>query len=80
MDSPQIAGDYKITATFAGDGSYGSSWAQTSANVVNAPTPSPTQTSTSTQAASDNTLVIVGMGIAVIIAVAIVGALILRKH
>ncbi len=78
--TPTITGTYKITATFMGDGSYGSSWAETSANVVNAPTASPTQTSTSNQAAPDNTMTIIGTGIAVIIAVAIVGALILRKR
>ena len=78
--TPTIPGTYKITATFMGDGSYGSSWAETSANVVNAPTATPTQTSTSNQAAPDNTMTIIGTGIAVIIAVAIVGALILRKR
>src|SRR5450759_1245910 len=35
--TPTIAGLYKITATFAGDDSYGSSYAQAAAVVVNAP-------------------------------------------
>ena len=50
--APTIPGDYKITATFAGDGSYGSSWAQTAANVVSAPAPTATQTNTQAQSST----------------------------
>jgi hypothetical protein len=78
--APQISGDYKITATFAGDGSYGSSWAQTAANVVSEAAPTSTQTSAPAQSAPDYNMTIIGMGIAVILAVAIVGALILKKR
>ena len=35
--NPSISGQYKITATFAGDESYGSSWATTYAIVSDAP-------------------------------------------
>ncbi len=41
--TPEIAGEYKVTATFAGDDSYGSSWAQTYATVVEATSTPSTQ-------------------------------------
>ena len=52
--TPSIAGQYKITATFMGDDSYSSSWAQTYAAVVNAPatTPTPVVTPTPTPVAT----------------------------
>ena len=81
--APTIAGDYKITATFAGTNSYGSSWAQTYANVINALGTSPTATlSPVTFDAVNNTVVTTVLAgvIAIIIAVAIVGILLLRKH
>ena len=43
--TPAISGNYQITATFAGSNSYGSSYAETHANVVNAPTVTNTPTS-----------------------------------
>jgi len=70
--TPPIAGQYKISATFAGDDSYGSSFATTYCSVSEAqatPTQVPLQSST------DNTMTIVAGIIAVIIAIAIVGAL-----
>jgi hypothetical protein len=42
--APPDTGVYKITATFAGDDSYGSSWAETAVNVGAAPTEAPTTT------------------------------------
>jgi LPXTG-motif cell wall-anchored protein len=50
--TPTIAGQYKITASFMGDDSYGSSWAQTYAAVVEAPasTATPTATPVATEA------------------------------
>jgi len=80
--TPTIAGQYTITATFAGDESYGSSSAGTYASVI-----SPTATSTPTTTAAPSNLAtttdvmtyVVVVGIAIIIAIAIVGALILRK-
>ncbi len=77
--TPTIEGQYSITASFAGDNSYGSSWAETHAIVSEAPT----ATATPTQGAvvfPPYEMYIVGTGIAVIIAVAIVGLLILRKR
>lgn len=51
-------GLYTITATFAGDNSYGSSWAETALNIaeVAAVSPTPTQTTTTAQAQSRFTL------------------------
>jgi hypothetical protein len=74
--TPPAEGVYKITATFAGDESYGSSWAEAGLSVGPAPEPIhfPEQATP-----PDYTMTIAGMGIAIIIAVAIVGVLILRK-
>jgi len=78
--APNITGQYKITATFVGDDSYGSSWAQTYASVVQAPaTPEPTPQAP----IPDYTMTIIGTGIAIIIAVIIaiaVAVLLLRKR
>ena len=65
-----IAGQYKITATFAGDDSYGSSFA-TTYNSVSEAQASPTQAPT--QSAPDNSMIIIAGIVAVIIAIAIVG-------
>jgi outer membrane protein assembly factor BamB len=80
--TPQTEGVYKITATFMGDGSYGSSWDETGLIVGQAQaTPS-----SSSSAISVNDVVgplsvyIIAGVIAVIIAIAIVGVMILRKH
>jgi hypothetical protein len=74
---PEVPGQYRVTATFMGDDSYGSSFATTYVTVSEAspatPTPEP-------QAIPDYTLTIVGMGIAIIVVVVIVGLLILRKR
>lgn len=74
--TPTMAGKYVITATFMGSASYGSSYAQTYATVVNAAaTPAPT---TSTETANPPyEMYTVGTGIAVIIAIAIVGLLLI---
>jgi hypothetical protein len=75
--TPTVAGDYKITATFMGDDSYGSSWAQTYATVAEAPqetvAPTPTQT-----ANTPYELYTIGTGVAIIVALA-VAVLLLRK-
>ncbi len=76
--TPDIAGKYTITATFMGDNSYGSSWAETYASVVEA-TASPTPTTSTAVTSPPYELYTIGTGIAVIIAVAIVGLLLLRK-
>jgi hypothetical protein len=76
---PTLAGKYTIMATFAGDGSYGSSWAQTYVSVVNAPTNSP-QPSTSSIAMPPVEMYAVASTVAIIIAIAVVGLLLLRKR
>jgi hypothetical protein len=80
--APTNAGSYKITATFEGDDSYGSSYAQAAAVVVNAPQATPTATSAPINAATTSDLMtyMVAGVIAIIIAIAIVGALLLRKR
>jgi hypothetical protein len=76
---PTIPGKYIITATFMGDNSYGSSWAQTYATVVDAPaasaTPTPTQVSN-----PPYELYTVATGVAVIVVVLIATMLLLRKR
>jgi outer membrane protein assembly factor BamB len=80
--TPTITGEYKITATYAGDDSYSYSTATTYADVV-APTAtaSPTATATASNLATTTdllTYMIVGI-IAIIIAIAIVGLVLFRK-
>jgi hypothetical protein len=78
--TPTTPGDYKITATFPGSGGYGSSWAETHVNVVEAPvTPTHPAISFDTINSTVTTTIIAGV-IAIIIAVAVIGALILRKR
>ncbi len=78
---PDVPGQYAITATFAGDASYGSSYAQTYVSVVEASQTTSTP-STSTQVNPDaiNTTTFAVGVIAIIIAVALATVLILRKH
>jgi outer membrane protein assembly factor BamB len=80
--TPQIQGTYKITATFDGDGSYGSSWDETGL-IVGQAAASPTASGQAFNV-SDFTgplaMYLVGGVIAIIVAIAIVGMLILRKH
>jgi hypothetical protein len=76
--TPKTAGKYKITATFAGDDSYGSSWPDTYATVAQAS--NPTSSTNMNDVINPIATYIVAAAIAIIIAIAIVGALILRKH
>jgi hypothetical protein len=79
--APTTPGQYTITATFAGDDSYGSSWAQTYASVTQAPAASPTATPITFDVINNTVLTAVAAGvIAIIIAIAIVGLLMLRKR
>jgi outer membrane protein assembly factor BamB len=79
--APTTPGQYTITATFAGDDSYGSSLAQTYASVTQAPAASPTATPITFDAINNTVLTAVAAGvIAIIIAIAIVGLLMLRKR
>jgi hypothetical protein len=79
---PDKTGKYTVTATFMGDGSYGSSYAETAVGIVNAPettataTPNPVVAATSSDVMNAALLV----AIAVIIAVAIATVLLLRKR
>ncbi len=73
---PEIPGQHAVTATFAGDESYGSSFATTYVSVVE---PEPTQTPPPVEKPPDTVPYIIGIGIAIIIAVAIATLLILRK-
>jgi len=83
--APTTAGKYTITATFAGDNSYGFSSAETAVGVMavsavtTTATPTPTTVTTAVTPSEVMTYVL-AVGIAIIIAIAIVGALILRKR
>ncbi len=79
--TPEMAGDYKISATFVGDDSYGSSYANTYVTVADAaaPTPTASQNSSTNDIVGALSTYLIGVAIAIIIAVAIVGMLILRK-
>jgi hypothetical protein len=74
--TPPNEGVYRITATFAGDDSYGSSWAETGLSVGPAPT---TITIPEQATPPDYTITLIGGFLAVIIAVAIVGVLVVKK-
>lgn len=79
--TPEITGEYKITATFAGDDSYGSSWAQTYATVTETSEAPVTPTAISFDAINSTvTTTVIGGVIAIIIAIVLVGLLILRKR
>jgi hypothetical protein len=75
---PEIAGKFTVTATFAGDESYGISWAETHVGVVEATqqTATPTQ---STLTMPPYELYTIGSAVAVIIAIAI-AVVLLRKR
>jgi hypothetical protein len=74
---PEISGSYTVTATFMGDDSYGSSWAEAHVGVVEASaTTQPTQ---SVQAAPPYELYTIGSAIAVIIAIAVAVVLLRRR-
>lgn len=77
---PDVPGQYTIMATFSGDSSYGSSWAQTYVSVVGAPESSPTATTITFDAVNNNvTTVMIAGVIAIIVAILIATLLILRK-
>jgi hypothetical protein len=78
--TPTMEGDYTITASFMGDDSYGSSWAETHATVAQAPEETPVTTAISFDSINSSvTTTIIGGVVAIIIAVALVGLLILKK-
>ena len=81
--TPQLAGDYKIIASFAGDDSYGSSSATTALSVApeNAATATPTATPLADIATSSQLITyITAAAIAIIIAIALATVLLLRKR
>jgi len=78
--TPDISGDYRITATFAGSESYWPSSASTYAYASDAVTPAPTAAPQQGLATTADLITYLAIGvIAIIIAIAIVGVLILRK-
>lgn len=80
--TPDITGNYTVTATFAGTGAYYGSSASTAFNAVSpAPTAPPTATPL-TGIATENAVMYVGIAIIVVIIVgiAVVSVLILRKR
>ena len=81
--TPTLAGQYKITATFMGDDSYGSSYGETAAIVVNA-TPTATVTPNVNPVigatASDVMTYSMLAAVLVIVALAVVAVLIIRKR
>jgi hypothetical protein len=79
--TPDIPGDYAVTATFAGTNGYWPSNAETAMNVQEAPTVTPTPTPQSNLATTADLMTyIAASAIAIIIAIAIVGLLMLRKR
>ncbi len=78
--TPDVAGQYTITATFMGDDSYGSSWAQTYASVTEATQTTPTATPPNFDAVNSTVMTtVIGGVVAIIVAVALATVLILRK-
>jgi len=77
---PEIAGKYSVSATFMGDVSYGSSYAQTAVGVVEAPQASPTTEPVLNYATTSDVITYsLVAAVAVIIAIAIVAVLLLKK-
>jgi hypothetical protein len=74
---PEITGQYKVTATFMGDYSYGSSFATTYVNVAE---PTATATPVPVEKAPDYTALLYGILVAVIIAIVIGLVILLRKR
>ncbi len=75
---PNIAGQYKVTATFMGDDSYGSSFATTYVSVSEAP--AATATPEPTQPPPDNTALMYVILVAVIVAIVIGLLALFRKR
>lgn len=78
--TPDIAGEYTITATFLGSKGYYSSYSETTVGVEEAPQNTPTSTPSPAVTMADIQLYFVGTAIAIIIAIAVVGLLVIRKR
>jgi len=79
---PEIPGEYRITTTFMGDDSYGSSFATAYVNVVEAGASSPTPTSSAVNFDTINNNMMMGLiaaTVAIIVAIAIAVLLIRKK-
>jgi len=77
---PEIAGQYKVTASFMGDDSYGSSYATTFVSVVETPEASATATPINFDSINNNMMIgFAGATIAIIIAVILVGLFFRKK-
>ena len=77
---PEVPGKYTVTATFTGDDSYGSSYAETAIGVVEAP-PTPTPATPTPQSTADMYFVPAIAGVIIAIAIAtIINVLLLRKR
>jgi hypothetical protein len=78
---PDIPGQYKVIATFAGSGSYGSSYAVTYFNVMEAPEPTAAPTPTPPSMAEQYFVpATVGMVVAIVAVGAVLALLMLRKR
>ena len=78
---PQVPGKYTVTATFTGDDSYGSSYAETAIGVL-AASPTPTPTAVPPQSIADTYFIsaIAGIIVAIIVVGALLALLLLRKR
>jgi hypothetical protein len=78
--TPDIPGDYKVIATFAGSNSYYGACAETSFHATDAPTPAPVVTPQPGLATAGDLMMYTTIAaVAIIIAIVIVGLLILRR-
>jgi len=75
---PELAGKYVVTATFTGDDSYGSSYAETAIGVVEAPATATPSTSTITMPPFETYFV--ATAAVIVIAIAVATVLLLRKR
>jgi hypothetical protein len=78
--TPEVPGQYTVTATFSGTKSFYGSHAETAINVESAhPTAAPTETSLGLATTNDLMMYMIPSVIAIIIAIAIVGILLFKK-
>ena len=78
MWEPEIPGKYVVTATFMGDDSYGSSYAEAAVGVVEASEPEPTATSSISMPPFE--AYFIGTALVIVIAIAIATILMLRRR
>lgn len=79
--NPDISGDYKVIATFAGTQSYYGSSAETTFHATNPATPAPTTAPVANAATTTDLMMYIAIAaVAIIIAIAIATVLLLKKH